>query len=291
MVSVKIKRLVLLLLLSFAPVMVSATGQASDIIYIDGQQWWLMGRAVTLLDSVQYEVLVSRLPENRVQSTANWDGYIGYWSLDGDILILDSVVYEVYNDYECKEYHEESLSQEVMHEVFGTYYHKGRIEATFVTWEKIRVTQGQRLYYEHSAWDRYYEKEMILKVEQGRVESRTLYHNRVVVDGFCFDDMGFEGLDKFREGFAPILRKYHELDTMGRVYFSINHWVFDTLGNMTDVEVKAFCRGHEGILVQLAKEFEQYIMNIRPWKIWYINGEYTHIYRGWNIPFRRKDWQ
>ncbi len=286
----RISKVLLLMLLALAPVVASATGQAADIIYIDGQQWWLMGRAVTFLDSAHYDILVSHLPENRSQSTANWDGYIGYWSLDGDILILDSVVCEVYNDYEHKEYHEESLPKEVMQEVFGNYYHNGRIEATFVTWENIRVTQGQRLYYEHSGWERFYETELILKVEQGRVVNRTLYHNRVVVDGFCFDDLSFEGLDKFREEFAPVLRKYHELDTVGKVYFSMNHWTIDTLGNMTDVEVKAICRCHEDILPQLAMEFKQYILNIRPWKIWYINGEYTHIYRGWNIPFRRQDW-
>ena len=161
-----------------------------------------------------------------------------------------------------------------------------------MTWEKMRVAQGQRIYYEHDAWNRYYETEMILKVEQGRIVERTLYHNRVAVEGFNFEDLYDNDKEKeFKKGFAPVLREYPELDKVDRIHFSVSHWTFDTLGNMTDVEVKAFCRDHEDIQPQLAAEFKQYLKSIRPWKIWYVNGEYTHIYRGWNIPFRRQDWE
>lgn len=285
------RRILLLLMLTLAPVMVSATGQASDIIYIDGQQWWLTGRLTHALDSVRFFKLDALLPELRSHSTANWDGHIGYWSLDGDLLVLDSIVVEVYEDSTYKKSHEMSLHQSTMREVFGDYYRNGRIEATFVTWEKIRVTQGQRIYYEHSFWDRFYETEMILKVEQGRVLERTLYHNRVAVEGFYFDEDDFEKQAVFKAGFAPVLRKYQELDNVDRIFFPISQWTFDTLGNMTDVEVKAKCRGHEDIQPLLAAEFKQYLMSIRPWRLWYLNGEYTPISRAWNIPFRRKDWE
>ena len=282
------KRLAFLLLLLLASIIASATGQASDIIYIDGQQWRLMGRAVYCLDSVRYSKLTALLPEHRSQATSNWDGYLGYWSLDGDLLVLDSVVYDV---YENKFWRQESLPLEAMREVFGDYYRNGRIEASFVTWDRMRVAQGQQIYYEHDAWNRYYETEMILKVEQGRVVERTLYHNRVAMEGFNFEDLYDNEKDKeFKIGFAPVLRKYPELDKVDRIYFSLSNWYFDTLGNMTDVEVKAFCRGHEDIQPQLAAEFKHYLKSIRPWKIWYINGAYTHIYRGWTIPFRRQDW-
>lgn len=285
------RRILLLLMLTLAPVMVSATRQASDIIYIDGQQWWLTGRLTHALDSVRFFKLDALLPELRSHSTANWDGHIGYWSLDGDLLVLDSIVVEVYEDSTYKKSHEMSLHQSTMREVFGDYYRNGRIEATFVTWEKIRVTQGQRIYYEHSFWDRFYETEMILKVEQGRVLERTLCHNRVAVEGFYFDEDDFEKQAVFKAGFAPVLRKYQELDNVDRIFFSISQWTFDTLGNMTDVEVKAKCRGHEDIQPLLAAEFKQYLMSIRPWRLWYLNGEYTPISRAWNIPFRRKDWE
>lgn len=281
------KRLVFLLLLLLAPIIASATGQASDVIYIDGQQWRLMGRAVYCLDSVRYSKLTALLPEHRSQATSNWDGYLGYWSFDGDLLVLDSVVYDV---YENKVWRQESLPLEAMREVFGDYYRNGRIEASFVTWEKMRVAQGQQIYYEHDAWNRYYETEMILKVEQGRVVERTLYHNRVAVEGFYFDEDDSEGFDKFRKGFAPVLSRYQELVNVDRIYFSISQWTFDTLGNMTDADVKARCRDHEDIQPLLAAEFKQYLMSIRPWRLWYLNGEYTPISRNWIISFRREDW-
>jgi hypothetical protein len=282
------KRTVFLLLLSLSPIIASATGQASDIIYIDGQQWRLMGRAVYCLDSARYSKLTALLPDYRSLPSSNWDGYLVYWSLDGDLLVLDSVVYDV---YENKVWRQESLPLEAMREVFGDYYRNGRIVASFVTWDKMRVAQGQQIYYEHDAWNRYYETEMILKVEQGRVLERTLYHNRVVVDGFYFEDGNFEKFDSFKAGFAPVLRKYHELDSVNKVFFTIRYWSFDSLGNMTAVEVAAICRGHENIMPQLALEFKQYLMSIHPWKVLYINGEYLPIGRAWSIPFSRKDWQ
>lgn len=285
------KRILLFLSIVFAPMVASATGQASDIIYIDGQQWWLMGRLTHALDSVHYYRLMSLLPELKVESTANWDCHIGYWSLDGDLLVLDSIVVEVYEDSTYKESHKESLPQSTMRKVFGDYYRNGRIEATFVTADNIRATQGKRIFYEHMGWNRHYETELVFNVEQGRVMKRTLYHNRIAVEGYYFDENDFEGFDKFKAGFAPVLLQYQELSNVDRIIFSISQWTFDTLGNMTDVDVKARCRDHEDIEPLLAAEFKQYLMSIRPWRLWYLNGEYTPISRGWHIPFRREDWQ
>ena len=270
--------------------MASATGQESDVLYIDGQKWWLMGRLTHALDSARYYQLAGLLPAPRVISTANWDGYVGYWSLDGDLLVLDSIVVDVYEDSTYQESHEVVLPQSTMREVFGEYYRNGRIEATFVTADNIRAAQGEMIFYEHLGWSRNYETEMVVSVEEGRVTERNLYHNHVVVDGFSFDDMDDEEWRKFKEGLYPVIREFHELDTVDKFYVMINRWKFDSLGNMTDVDIKVHFFQHMDVLSDLALSFKQYLMAIRPWKLWYINGEYRPLGRGWSIPFRKKEW-
>lgn len=268
----------------------SATGQASDVIYIDGQQWWLMGRLTHALDSVHYYRLMGLLPDHTVESTGNWDGHIGYWSLDGDKLILDSVVVEVYEDTTDMEFHKMSLPQSTMREVFGEYYRNGKIEATFVTASNIRAVQGEMIFYEHAGWNRNHETELVFNVERGRVTERNLYHNHVVVDGFSFDDVDDEEWLKFKEGLYPVIREFHELDTVDRFYIVISRWNFDTLGNMTDAEIKVHYWQHMDVLPELALRIKQYLMAIHPWKLWYINGEYRPLGRGWSISFRKKEW-
>lgn len=284
------RRFFLLWMLALAPVVASATGQASDIIYIDGQQWRLMGRLTHALDSVRFFKLDALLPELRSHSTANWDGYIGYWSLDGDLLVLDSIVVEVYEDSTYKESHDESLPQSTMREVFGDYYRNGRIEATFVSANNIRAAQGEMIFYEHMGWNRNYETELVFNVVQGQVTKRNLYHNRVVVDGFSFDDLSIEEWNRFKEGFYPVIRGFHALDTVDKFYVMINGWEFDSIGNMTDVDIKVHYFQHMDVLPDLALSFKQYLMAIHPWKLWYINGEYRSLSRGWSIPFRKKEW-
>lgn len=278
------------LLLMLVPSVAFATGQESDVIYIDGQKWWLMGRLTHALDSARYYKLAGLLPKLNMESTANWDGYVGYWSLDGDLLVLDSIVVEVYEDSTYKESHTEPLPQSTMHEVFGDYYRNGRIEATFVTANNIRAAQGEMISYEHMGWARNYETELVFNVEEGRVTKRDLYHNRIVVEGFRFDDMDNEGLKKLKEDLYPLIREFHELDTINKFYVMINHWEFDSLGNMTDVDIKVHYFQHMDVLPDLALRLKQYLMAIHPWRLWYINGEYRPLNSGWSIPFRNKEW-
>lgn len=280
------RRILLMLLMTLMSTVAFATGQASDVIYIDGQRWWLMGRLTHALDSVHYYKLLHLLPEPREESTANWDGHIGYWSLEGDLLLLDSIVVKVYEDSTYNESHEMSLPQSTMREVFGDYYRNGRIEATFVTADNIRATQGKRIFYEHAGWNRHYETELVLNVEQGRVVERTLYHNRIMVNGLYFDDWDFEEWDKFSEGFYPVIRRYHELDTVNKVYFFVNNCKADSLGHIIDIDVKVAYKDHPDVLPMLAEEFRQYLMSLHPWRVMRINGEYVAIWGSWSIPFK-----
>lgn len=272
-----------------------ATGQAADVIYIDGQKWWLMGRPVGA-DSILYVNLQARLPELVQESTGNWDRFVGCWSLDGEWLVLDSIVCTVYEDSTYKKDYEMSLSSATMREVFGNYYRNGKIVATWLT-GTIRLTQGKRILYEHTGWNRHYETEVMLEVKEGRVVGRTLYRNRMVVDGFYFDeDAPSEKWYEFKKGFLPVIEKYHVFDTLSVIGIHVSRGVVDSLGNMTDVEVKVLYSNYMNnpmpeLTDALVREFKQYLMSIRPWRVWYLNGEYTSLWQGWMIPFRKRDFQ
>lgn len=287
--------MLLLLSMALAPMMVFATGQASDIVYIDGQRWWLMGRPVGA-DSALYVNVRERLPKYVQESTANWDNFEGYWSLDGEWLVLDSIVCVVYEDSTYKKSYETSLSQATMREVFGNYYRDGRIVATWLT-GTIRLAQGKRIFYEHMGWNRHYETEMMLEVNEGHIVGRTLYHNRMVVDGFYFDeDAPQEKWNEFKRGFLPVLEKYHVFDTLTGIYISVSREVVDSLGNMTDVKVEVMYSNYMNnpmpeLTDALVREFKQYLMSIRPWRVLYLNGQYTSLWQRWMIPFRKRDFQ
>ena len=133
------KRITLYLLFTVLWASVFATGQQCDIIYVGGQQWFLKGRPICC-DSLLYKSLNERLPEHRAQSTANWDGFVGYWSVQGGTLFLDSVM--VYLIEENLKEKTVALPDTIMQTVFAKYYSGKRIFASWVT-ANLNIGQGK----------------------------------------------------------------------------------------------------------------------------------------------------
>ena len=73
-----------------------ATGQDSDVIYINGTRWALLDRPVCR-DSLLYHHLKAVLPAESHITTANWDGFTSYWSIEEDVFYLDSIRCEHYD--------------------------------------------------------------------------------------------------------------------------------------------------------------------------------------------------
>lgn len=69
---------------------VYATPQDADVIYIDGERWNLQYNPIAVNPSLNKQ-LEEILPEGRDITTANWDGYTAYWSINEDMICLDSV--------------------------------------------------------------------------------------------------------------------------------------------------------------------------------------------------------
>jgi len=278
------KRLVLLLLFMLLSMSAFATGQACDIIYIDGQRWLLMGRPVDA-DSVLYHSLQARLPKETVESTDNWDGFIGHWSLVGQHLILDSVTVDV--DRDGKEV-EIALHDKIMRRVFKKYYAGGHIEASWFT-GKLRLGQGREIYYEHMAWVRNYERERLLTVENGIVINDQIFDNHIVVEGFDIDTLKWsDERERFLEGFRPKMAEYPALDTINTLYFIVYDMAIDSTGRLIDAKIRWLAASGIEPITELQLAFKTYLMDIYPWRLWTINGELRPRVTTWSVPLLKR---
>lgn len=249
----------------------SATGQEGDVIMIDGERWNLLGKPIDH-DSVLYHHLLEVLPKDRSISTANWDGYRGYWSIKNNRLCLDHIEIELY-DKDKKHSHVENIPEADMRKVFGKYYQQKEIVASWFTAE-IRAAKGNTLYYVHSEYIRNLEYEQLLTIKQGKITNRQAYHNRVVVkDGFSFDNKNREDLHRL---FPLHTQNYPELADVKRLIITIGNVQLDEKGNFVDCYVKVTHRGKLKESIEgLEQEMKTLLKQIRPWKTLYINGEYV----------------
>ena len=250
-----------------------ATGLAGDIIFINGEQWILLGKPIES-DSILYHNFIGILPEYRSKSTANWDGYTCYWSIKNDRLYLDSVLVELY-DQETKSFFERCISSADMHRVFKKYYDKDEILATWVK-GTIRVARGEILLYVHSAYERNYEQEQMITLKQGQIIERQSFHNRLVIDGFSLNDLWYQGQEEVKKKLPLKLDDYPELNDENSLKFFISPIQVDSLGNLVDCKVQASirCQGERQEIKELSDQMKNLLKNIYPWKTYLINGQY-----------------
>jgi len=280
------RRIVLILLAVLAATPVLATGQAGDKIYVDGQLWELLWKPIDV-DSVLYTSLSSCFTEDHCQSTGNWAGYIGCWSIKGDLLVLDSVTYELFVDGECEDV---TLPDSTLKRVFHAYCENGMIVARWLTSDKIRLATGEMIRYEHMGFNRNYEHEMFLTLENGRITNRKLFHNRIVNKGFAFEDLSLEESHSLQQELGRIIRKYSQYDHQNKVYIQLAGIIVDTLGNLTGIDsVRVRYHSDNGTsnsLPSLENDIIRYLKSLGPWKVLYINGEYSTYSSNWLLPIR-----
>ena len=273
------KRIFLFVSFLFLALVAHATGQSGDVIFIDGVRWELLGKPIDL-DAALYHELIDVLPEDRPVVSSNWDGYTGYWSIQQDVLYLDSVRCEYY-DTEIQGMKGESVPSVVLLNVFNNYVDGDRIMAGWLTGE-IRVATGKVIYYLHDAFERNYEEEMTLNIDKGEVTGRKEHHNHVV-DGFSFDKFNLANNEELREMFPLHIERYPELVNEERIVFCIRRARVDAQGNLVECEVKVI-RPNDNPL--LAAEIAESLKAYHPWRVLFINGEYSAKgIEGWTIPY------
>ena len=259
-----------------------ATGQDADVVYIDGVRWWLMGRPIGA-DSALHASVLANLPNDYCESTDNWDGFKAYWSVQNDCLVLDSIQYL---DEECED---AWLPDSVMQRIFKDHYVKGRIIADWVD-HTLRLAQGKCIYYEHMGFFRYYDTEMLVHIEKGRVVDKELFHNRLAKKGFPGENSQ-QQWESIRHRLLPIVEKYSELDSIDKIYFSMRGLDIDSTGHLNSIETVKIPLGewyNDSVLAPIQSQLEQEIraalMDIPEWEVWYINGKYINFTGGWAFP-------
>ena len=269
----------------FVTIGMFATGQDGDRIFIDGEMWVLLGKPLHA-DSLLHSSLINILPKDRSITTANWEGYTGYWSINNDRLTLDSIRVSFWN-VDTHQYRQESIPPSDMQHVFNRYYDKDKIIATWLT-DTIRIGKGKQIFYMHDAYIRNLEYEQFITINRGNVTERKSFHNKVVVDGFSFSML--KSREEIRAKFPLDLKSYPELDGVKRILFSIRDVQLDSLGNLVDCHVRAFVpkqdRDKMPSLEGLENSFKRMLKSISPWKTLYINGKYVSENRfGYTIPY------
>ena len=272
------KRLFIFITLTLVSLTMYATGQEGDIIYIDGEQWELLGKPI-YADSILSSELKNALPKERGINTANWAGYTAYWSIKQEKLYLDSIRYVIYDS--AQKSRTECLPSKAMRRIFKKYASRKRIVATWFN-NEIRVAKGKQLYYVHEGYTRNYEHERVISIEQGKVCGTKDYQN-YVVDGFSFDKYRPNNKAELREKFPLHIEQYPELADVKRIIFNIKRARVDAQGNLVECEVKVL-RPNDN--PRLAAEMAEAMKAYRPWRVMFINGEYrAYGIEGYTIPY------
>lgn len=249
-----------------------ATGQESNVLYMDGEKWKLLAEPVCE-DTVLFRRVKESLPKNRIFATSNWNGYTSYWSIRQEKLFLDSICVEFY-DKETGNDWSESLDKSKMQSLFGDYMEDGQIMASWFT-GNLRLARGKCIRYNHMGYDRNYENETILAIEKGHLKERKDYQNRII-EGLAFGEPGMQKQEEIKAKLQLHPEKYPELAKVKQITFSVEDMRVDSLGHVTQCSVKAFVsingesRAHEAI----AEDMKQAIMAVHPWKIMWLHGEY-----------------
>ncbi len=251
-----------------------ATGQDGDVIYIDGTRWSLLGQPISR-DTVLLRQVRAAIPQQHVTLSSNWSGYTAFWSIKQDVLYLDSIRYLL--SYKTdKNTQSECIPAKTLQRVFKNYSNGSLIVAGWLKGD-IRVARGKMLYYEHMGYERNYEEEQIISINQGKVTGVQTFHN-YVKEGFSFDQVvktktGNMGVlpAQLREMFPLHLGRYPELANEKRIVFSIRHAKVDETGHLVDCEVKVMKPGDNP---QLAAEMSALMKAYYPWRVSFINGEY-----------------
>ena len=132
------------------------TAQAREKLIYNGQEYHLAT-----------EPLSPYLEKNKIKfvapSTACWRGYYGSWLIESDKLYLTDLT-----AYAKTQTNERTLFDGV--EV-GLEYLFPNQNKVFAEWYSgtLRIPYGKMIYYQHSGYDSIYEKEILLKIESGKL--------------------------------------------------------------------------------------------------------------------------
>ncbi|MBP5387896.1 MAG: hypothetical protein J6Y97_10995 [Prevotella sp.] len=258
----------------------SATSQEGDFIIIDGTQWEILGRPIKA-EAERYNKMLALLPEERDIRSSNWEGYIAFWSIKQDALCLDSIQYSITNKDTQKKL-VKCVNAEGLNRVYRNYLDGQNIVATWYT-GKLHVAKGKVLHELNDGYERNYENEQFIDINQGKKTGQTAYDNKLAVEGLNLSNV--KDFSELKQKFQLDLAKYPGLSNARRIIFSIKDAKVDAKGNLLDCNVTAYVmyaaesrstgankgrEEHPGIAGEMKKLLKAY----HPWEVYLINGEY-----------------
>lgn len=251
------------------PFIANATGCDGDIIYINGVQWGFLDKPIAHIDSTSYAKFLDFLPKGRSTNTANWEGYTAHWTIKDQQLYLLKVEVEMYN----KEKDERSiltLDADTLKNIFAPYYTQDGIFAQWFS-HNTRAAKGKLIRYEHSAFNRNLEEELVMTIRSGKVMEEQLWHN-TKKEGLKLADLRPALVKRFPIHLFPELQGKRLV-----VMFKAPEMLAD--GHLVDCEIyirlpneKEYTKDQNHPIIKALKET---MRAIYPWEVLYIHGKYT----------------
>lgn len=272
----------------FFPLTIHATAQAAERLVIEGEEWQLLASPLSANDSI-YDKIKSSLPKNRGWSTGNWQGFIGCWEVVDSCLYLKEVHVDLWDEH-TKKSTPLVFDADTLRTVLVDYYTEYGIRAGWFSEKDIIIGRGELIRYNHDAYDRNYEEEIVVTVENGRITRQEHWHNKKMTDGWGFADTryvqtGMEIAKRFP------YEQFPDFDTI-RVIVSFKDMVLTPDGRFEDCVAELYFSstkqrekdlGHPIVIA-----FKETLREMYPWETYYLHGKYTDGSTRVIIPLRKR---
>ena len=287
------KKILFTLLLLSLPVMIKATGQMAERLSINGEYWQLYYCPIETDMALSEEIAkaIELLPETitedsiewvKSQSTALWRNYIAEWEIKDNRLFLRGIgvpyIREVGNRLED---HFFTLNEEKLKEIFAPYYTTEGICASWFS-DTMRAGRGKEIYYEHMAFARHNENECLIVVDNGVVRE-IAQHNNYHKEGIAPSDV----CKALTENFPwERFREYEETSFV----LQFSDFIIDENGILKDCCVQCIRPDKFESMTQkilLIKAVKEILKELKPWPVWYINGEFETSFLNWTFPLKK----
>lgn len=273
------KHILLCLIFVLQTSLLFETGLLCDYIYINGEKWFLMDKPLER-DSTVYANLKKYLPEGRIMSTANWDGYTGHWIVIDGKIYLQKIDVDMYSSKGGEDY-TLTYTTDSLKKVFTSYSDEKGICAKWLN-GTIRSGQGKIIRYVHSGFNRNMEKEHVMYIRNGVIVGQELYHNWKK-EGIALLNARWELEKRFPfERFPEMVGK--------RIVFIIRDLEMFPDGHFRDCRIDVRLPDTENYVNDqqhpVIKAFKAVMKDIYPWEVLYLNGKYTMDCISYGIPLQ-----
>lgn len=266
-----LRNLLTVAFLLLLPLSAKATGWSAEVIRVNGQKWELLEKPLNN-DSILRARFEEFIPKEHSWSTANPDGFTGYWEIVYGRLYLKKVVVDMYDEI-LKKHYEVTYDAHDLREVFAPHYTIHGISAEWVNDEKFRMGRGEVLIYFHGGFMRNYEEELFLSIDSGRVTDHKYWRNSIHVDGMEIDEAVKKTMELFPVERFPMLEDH-------RVVILTKDFKLHPDGHFDDCHITMVYLDEDKTTTEeqqhpIIEEVKKIMRSIYPWKVYCIYGEFV----------------